>query len=474
MAVSISNTSDQPIGIDPNGNVTGVSVIFGTFTVTGGSSTDSVQLSNPTGIIPSTSAGTNVPYIAYPAQIAADKASPSQNWNFSVPSGVTAFSVPVTLEANNAYLSQSQSASGAGSASTYVRTFAGGPTIGFQNGLPSQALFSLFLAVAVDEAGNVYVADNGNNSIRRVTPSGIVSTIAGSPFMSGNVDGAGNQAEFTEPSGIAVTPDGLTAYVSDSFNNEIRRLALTPLADPTNAANWNVTTIAGTGTKGGNYIYSVGSSATLNSPAGVALDRAGNVYFSESVGNRIREMIYLGGDASNASNWEVNLVAGDYIQIAGAAGDQDGKQALATFSGPYGVATDPAGNIYVAETGNHRIRKISSGMVVSTLAGGTSGSTVTSGLVDGPGASARFFDPKGVTVDSSGLVYVADTTNYRIRAITPAGNVSTIAGTADGTTNGAGNIAAFSFPTSIAVSSSGALYVGDYAQIRLIERINSQ
>jgi sugar lactone lactonase YvrE len=475
MAVSISNTSDQPIGIDPNGNVTGVSVIFGTFTVTGGSSTDSVQLSNPTGIIPSTSAGTNVPYIAYPAQIAADKASPSQNWNFSVPSGVTAFSVPVTLEANNAYLSQSQSASGAGSASTYVRTFAGGPTNGYQNGSAAEALFGNFNWLAIDAAGNVYDADFYNSTIRRITPSGSVSTIAGNPYATGFVNGTGDLATFYEPAGIAITPDGSTIYVADAANNAIRRMTVVPSSDPTNAANWMVTTIAGTGSVGGGYLRSIGSEATLNNPRGIALDAGGNLYFSEYLGNRVRELSFLGGDASNAANWEVLLLAGDDSGSGGLVGSVDGNGSSATFRNPEQIATDLAGNVYVADAANHRIRKISSSGSVSTLAGGTSGSAPVTGYQDGSAATARFDDPIGIAVDASGIVYVADLANYKIRAITQAGNVSPVAGTTGGShANGSGSVAAFVSPSNLALSTSGSLYVGDESEIRLIERINSQ
>jgi sugar lactone lactonase YvrE len=473
--VSITNTSAQPIGIDPNGNVTGITVIFGTFTVTGGSSPDSVLLSNPTGIIPNTSAGTNGPYISYPAQIAPNKTSPAQNWNFIVPSGITAFTFTVTLEADNSYLAPSQGASGSGSTSTYVRTFAGGPSSGYVNGSVSTALFSGFVAVALDSANNIYVADSGNQAIRRITPSGSVSTIAGSPYENGSADGAGNVATFYEPSGIAVTPDGSTLYVADSYNDEVRRVTLAPATDPTNPDNWTVSTIAGTGTPGGTYIASLGNIATLDYPVGIALDAGGNIYVTEFTGNRVRRLAFLGGDPSNAANWEVSLLAGDISANGGLEGDQDGNGTAARFEGPVYAATDLAGNVYVADSGSDRIRKISSSGNVSTLAGGTSGSTVTAGYQDGAAASALFRGPYGVAVDKSGIVYVCDTGNRRFREITPAGNVSTLAGTSVAQfINGSGNVASFIAPASLAVTSSGTLFVADEAEIRLLERINSQ
>jgi sugar lactone lactonase YvrE len=473
--VSITNNSSLPIGIDPNGNVTGIRVIFGAFTITGGSSPDPVQLSNPTGVIPTASSSTSLPYISFPGQIAPNKTSPPQNWNFTVPSGVTAFSVPVTLEADNSFLAQSQSASGTGSTSTYVRTLAGGPRNGYTNGSGSEALFASFLGIAVDAANNVYVADDLNNSIRRVTPSGSVSTIAGNSFTTGFTDGAGDVATFSNPIGVAVTPDGLTVYVTDFENNAIRRITISSSLDPTNPANWMVSTIAGTGAAGGTYLSSLGTLATLNGPAGIALDAGGNLYFSELQGNRVRGLTYLGGDPRSSSSWEVVLLAGDLSAAAGTPGDTDATGEAATFRQPVQIATDLTGNAYVADTGNNRIRKITSGGVVSTFAGGTSGSSVVPGYHDGPAATALFHGAEGVAVDKSGLVYVADAGNGRIRAITQAGNVSTLAGAGSGTyLDGAGTVAQFPLPSNLAVTSSGSLFVGDGSEIRLVERINSQ
>jgi sugar lactone lactonase YvrE len=474
--VSITNNSSLPIGIDPNGNVTGLRVIFGAVTVTGGSSSDPVELSNPTGLLPNGSSSGDLPYISYPAQIAPSKTSPAQNWTFSVPSGITAFNFSVSIEADNSYLAQAQGLSGAGSASNYVRTLAGQTSSGYATGNAANARFNLCFGVALDAADNLFVSDCNNGVIRRITPSGTVSTIAGNPFAIGSTNGAGNVAEFYLPEGLAVTPDGSTVYVADFGNNSIRRLALNPNADPTNSANWNVTTIAGSSsTRGGAYLNSNGSTSTLNYPSGLALDASGNIYFSEVSGNRIREVSYLGGDPSSASNWEVLLIAGDYSSVYGASGDVDGNGSTARFGNPRGVAVDLAGNVYVADTGNSRIREISPNEAVSTLAGGTSGSNVTLSYQDGPGASAAFSGPFGVTVDRTGMVYVSEAYNLRIREITQAGNVTTVAGNGSGGfVNGSGNVAEFALPYFITVSSSGTLYVADDYQIRVVERNNSQ
>ena len=279
-SVTLTNNSSSPIGIDPNGNAIGVRVLFGAITITGGSSADPVTLSNATGLFPSSGAA-NVPYIVYPAAIAPNKASPAQNWNFVVPSGVTAFSVPVTIEADNSYFAPANGASNVGSANVYVRTLAGSTVTGFSNGIGSQARFSNVGPIAVDRAGNLYASDTANNCIRRITPAGVVSLVAGAPYLTESlVNGAGNVARFFAPSGIAVTPDGSTIYVADAQNDAVRRIALTG-TDPTNPADWNVTTIAGTGSIGGNYSTpTIGSSATLNLPYGMAMDQVGNLLFT--------------------------------------------------------------------------------------------------------------------------------------------------------------------------------------------------
>ena len=474
--VALTNSSTSPLGIDPNGNVTGVAVLFGPITTTGGSSPDAVQLSNQTGVIPSSPAGTDLPYIAYPGSLASGKSTPAQPWNFIVPSGVTAFSVQVTVEANYSYLAPPTSASQQGSATAYVRTLAGDANNGYLNGPGAIARFGFCAGVATDGAGNVYVADNGSNAIRRITPSGLVSTVAGSPVPEAALtNGTGNVALFQYPRGLAVTPDGSTIYVADSGNQAIRRIAFTG-GDPTNPVNWLISTIAGTGAEGGVYYSASGSTATFNEPWGICVDPGGNVYVSEQDGNRVRRLTFLGGDPSMAANWEVYLAAGDSSAVVGAAGDTDNTSGqLARFRVPEGIASDSSGNVYVADEGNCRIREISPDGVVTTLAGGTSGSAVQEGYVDGAGATAQFGVPGGVAVDSSGLVYVSDTGNNRIRVITKGGNVTTVAGTGTaGFADGTGLTATFENLTGVAVSAAGTVYVANFNDIRMIERINPQ
>ena len=181
----------------------------------------------------------------------------------------------------------------------------------------------------------------------------------------------------------------------------------------------------------------------------MAVDGSGNVYVADSGNYTIRKITPAG---------VVSTLAG----LAGSSGSADGTGSAARFYYPTGVAVDGSGNVYVADTGNYTIRKITPAGVVSTLAG-LAGST---GSADGTGSAARFYYPYGVAVDGSGNVYVADTGNYTIRKITPAGVVSTLAGTAgsSGSADGTGSAARFNYPTGVAVDGSGNVYVADSMQ----------
>jgi sugar lactone lactonase YvrE len=310
-----------------------------------------------------------------------------------------------------------------------VSTYAGDGTSGFNDGATSSARFNSPLGVAVDSSGNVYVGDASNHRIRKITSAGVVSTFAGSGTAGFN-DGATSSAQFNNPRGVAVDSSG-NVYVGDFSNHRIRKIT----------SGGVVSTLAGDGTSGFND--GATSSAKFDSPFGVAVDSSGNVYVADYGNHRIRVITPAG---------VVSTFAGD-----GTFGFNDGATSSAQFKYPYGVAVDSSGNVYVADSNNHRIRKITSGGVVSTLAGDG-----TAGYLDGTGTAARFNLPSGVAVDSSGNVYVAEFFNHRIRKITSGGVVSTLAG--DGTAgfnDGATSSAKFDSPFGVAVDSSGNVYVAD-------------
>jgi hypothetical protein len=327
-----------------------------------------------------------------------------------------------------------------------VSTLAGSTgSSGTLDGQGSEARFDHPSAVAVDGAGFVYVADTSSQTVREISPGGSVSTLAGFPRVGGSTDGTGAAANFFYPGGIASTGSGVI-YVADTGNHTIRAMN-TPGA---------VTTLAGrAGVKGD--ADGTGSQALFAYPYGIAIDGSGHLFVSDSNNNTIRE-VTTGG--------VVTTLAGSGGFPAGSA---DGSGGAARFSSPAGVAVDGAGNVYVADSGNSTIRKIAPGGAVTTLAG-TAGST---GSSDGLGGAAQFNTPEGVAVDAAGNVYVADTRNDTVRKITPGGQVTTLAGVAGqtGSGDGAGGSARFNGPYAVAVDGSGNVFVSDFfnATIRKID-----
>jgi len=266
-----------------------------------------------------------------------------------------------------------------------VTTLAGSGTSGFVDWNGANARFNNPSGVAVDASGNVYVADASNHSIRKISPQGAVTTLAGNG-TTGFADGNGANARFDSPSGVAVDASG-NVYVADRDNQRIRKIS------PQGA----VTTLAGS-TQG--FADGNGANARFSNPYGVAVDASGNVYVAEWGNSRIRKISPQGA---------VTTLAGSEYGFA------DGNGANAMFRWPSGVAVDASGNAYVADYYNNSIREISPQGVVTTLAGS---GIYGNGFADGNGANARFYHPVGVAVDASGNVYVADTGNHRIRKIT--------------------------------------------------------
>ena len=309
-----------------------------------------------------------------------------------------------------------------------VSTLAGSGVNGHDDGLGAAASFYYPIGVAVDSNGNVYVADNFNHNIRKVSAGGVVVTFAGYG-RSGSDDGIGSQAGFNRPSGVAVDANG-NVYVADTNNYKIRKIT----------SSFVVTTLAGSGSMG--TADGIGAAASFSSPYGIAVDVNGNVFVSDYGSNKIRKI---------TSSGVVTTLAG-----SGSNSSADGIGAAASFSSPLSVAVDSNGNVYVADYGSSKIRKVTSSGVVTTLAGSVVGNS------DGTGSSASFNWPSGVAVDSNGNVFVADSRNEKIRKITPLGEVTTVAGSgAVGSTDGTSAAASFAGPAGVAVDSYGNVYVAD-------------
>lgn len=313
-----------------------------------------------------------------------------------------------------------------------VTTLAGSGNQGTVNGIGRAASFKNPTNIATDSAGNVYVTDAGNYRIRKISPVGLVTTLAGSG-ISGSADGTGDKIRFTilsYPAGVTTDNEG-NVFIADQHDNRIRKIK------PTGEA----TIFAGTGYAG--KLDGLGTRASFNSPSGVVADAAGNVYVADQYNNLIRKI---------RSNGLVTTLAG-----SGKQDYADGKGMAASFNNPTGLAIDAEGNLYVADMGNNRIRKITRIGVVTTLAGSN-----RLGLIDNTGIAASFSYPSDVATDLSGNLYVADLNNNLIRKVTRDGVVTTIAGSGtQGYKDGKGMAASFYNPTGIATDATGNIYVAD-------------
>ena len=369
-----------------------------------------------------------------------------------------------------------------------VTTLAGQAGVsGTADGSLSEARFHYPEGIARAADGTLYIADSGNCTIRKITPAGVVSTLAGKAGTYGAADGTGTAAEFDYPTSLIVRPNGVL-WVADYYNGAIRQV--------TQAGE--VTTIMGAMGQWQN-VDGTGTAARFSGPHSMVADAAGAVYITDAGNYNIRkataalEVTTLAGQAENRGSADgtgtaarfsrpegISLDAADELIIAdsfnrrvrkatqgavvstiagsGAFGSMDGPSATATFGGLYDSAVDASGVIYLADS-QHTIRKIDTNGEVSTLAG-LAGS---SGHADGTGTDARFNYIQGLDVGKDGTVYVANTWGRTIRKITPAGEVTTLAGTAGvgGHLDGTGTSARFSSPSDVAVDDEGVVYVAD-------------
>ncbi|MES2107128.1 MAG: NHL repeat-containing protein [Bacteroidota bacterium] len=323
----------------------------------------------------------------------------------------------------------------------HTYTFAGSDSQGLSDATGKKALFNNPNGIAIDAAGNLYVADQGNNAIRKITAAGVVTTLAGNG-SAGAANGKGTAASFNNPIALTIDIAG-NLYVADFNNNLIRKI--TP--------DGTVSTFAGTGAIG--FDDGAANVATFNGPDGIVIDHAGNLFVSDNH-NVIRKILQDG---------TVSTFAGKVINTP--PGFANGTGADANFYFPLGLAVDAADNIYVADNQNNMIRKITPGAIVTTVTG-----QLNKGSANGTPLSATFYHPTGVAVDASGNIYVTDNGNNLIRKISTSGDVSTVAGTgAVGGDDGKNQDATFRDIHGIAVNASGVIFVADgYSKIRKINQ----
>lgn len=324
-----------------------------------------------------------------------------------------------------------------------VNTLAGSTSSGSSNGTSAEASFTNPFGVTTDNNGTLYIADAGNNEIRKLTiATGEVTTVAGST-QSGYADGNDTSAMFNYPTGVACDGQG-NLFVVDCYNNCIRKIVL---------ATGVVSTLAGSGADGSND--GVSTAASFYHPCGIVADGQGNLYIAGGLNSAIRK---------------IDIATGAVTTIAGSSstGSSNGKGSAASFNYPAGITADGQGNLYVIDEGNNEVRKIviASGMV-TTVAGCTAW-----GSANGASNVAKFDAPYGITADGNGNLFITDADNNEIRKMVIAtGMVSTYAGSRNqGALNGTGTQVSFNNPRGITSDGNGNLYIADYGnnEIRTI------
>ena len=306
--------------------------------------------------------------------------------------------------------------------------------MGGTNGTGTNALFGDPAAIVADASGNVFVADSQNHAIRRISTNGVVSTFAGQLGTPGSSNGTGTQAQFDTPSGIAMDQSG-NFFVSDTGNHTIRKISPAGV----------VSTIAGLAEQSG-FTNGIGAAARFNSPLGLAVALSGTVYVADC-GNHLIRAILPGNVVTTLAGGPENW------------GSDDGIGGDARFNGPVGLSLNAEGNLFVSDSNNHTIRRITPNGSVTTWAGVPGGD----GCVNGDRLTARFSKPAELAIDQKNNLFVADSFNHVIRKISSNGNVTTVTGAAGsrGSADGINGQARFFNPYGLAVAPDGSLMVAD-------------
>lgn len=315
-----------------------------------------------------------------------------------------------------------------------VTTYAGDGLSGLINGDTSNCRFKSPDGLCRDQSGNLYVADGDNHCIRKISPEGLVTTYAGTG-LAGYVDGPAATAQFRTPFDVCVDGEG-NVYVSDFENQYIRRID----------TDGTVSTVAGNGIAG--YVDGPSATAQFNYPRGIVIDATGNLYVSDSWNHRIRKIDVFGEVSTYAGG-------GNIFGVQSVSEFKDGSDTSARFYTPCGLSIDNLGNIYVADAYNHRVRMIDLSRYVSTVAGTGISGAAGGGFVDGDVAAARFNTLTELFVAGTGVIYVSDTYNNRMRMI-ENGMVTTLAGSGvAGYLDGPDSLAKFNHPRGVVLDSAG-------------------